>query len=182
MFLFCLLLIHVFSLFISTSAVLFRFIQYITLSLNLSPPHLYLFLQYYRSIFTRSVCAPIIAHPLFFTTLLSEHLLIVSRFCLPARGSLPNGHPPLQLVVLFYNPLFIFTGPYHRSSYTCSQPATGYMAHLINCTSVQPCPTTICSSFSSVCLPTSPLFQFARRSTALLVLNPTSHQHKHTSI
>ena len=65
-----------------------------------------------------------------------------------------------------------FTGRYHRSSYTCSQPATGYTAHLINCTSVQPCPTTTCSSFSSVCLPTSPLFEFARRPTALLVLQP----------
>ena len=75
-----------------------------------------------------------------------------------------------------------FTGPYHRSSYTCSQPATGCTAHLINCTSVQPCSSTTCSSFSSVCLPTSPLFQFARRPTALLVLNPTSQQHKHTSI
>ena len=81
------------------SSLLFRFIQYITLSLNLSPPHLYLFVQYYRFIFTRSVSAPIIAYPLIFTTLLSAHLLIVSRFGLPARVSLPNGHPPLQLVV-----------------------------------------------------------------------------------
>ena len=161
---------------------LFRVIQYITLSLKLSHPHLYLFVQYCRSIFNRSVSAPVIAHPLNFTTLLSAHLLIVSRFGLPARGSLPNGHPPRHLVVLFTTLCLSFTGPYHRSSNTCSQPATGYTAHLINCTSVQPCPTTTGSSFSSDCLPTSPLFQFARRPTALLVLNPTSHQHKHTSI
>ena len=89
--------------------VLFRFIQYITLSLNLSHPHLYLFVQYYRSIFTRSVSAPIITHPLIFTTLLSEQLLIVSRFGLPARGSLPNGHPPLHLVV-FLQP-FVYHSP-----------------------------------------------------------------------
>ena len=161
---------------------IFRFIQYITLSLNLSHPHLYLFVQYYRSIFTRSVSVPIIAHPLIFTTLLSAHLLIVSRFGLPERGSLPNGDPPLHLVDFFTTLCLSRTGPYHRSSYTCSQPATGYTARLIRCTSIQPCPTTTCSSLSSVCLPTSPLFQFARRPTSLLVLNPTSHQHKHTSI
>ena len=85
-------------------------------------------------------------------------------------------------LIIAHRPLSSFPGPYHRSSYTCSQPTTGYTAHLTNCTSVQPCPTTTCSSFSSLCLPTSPLFQFARRPTALLVLNPTSHQHKHTSI
>ena len=109
-FYFVFLLIHVFSLLISTSAVLFRFIQYITLSLNLSLPDLNLFVQYYRSIFTRSVSAPTIAHPLIFTTLLSAHLLNVSRFGLPARGSLPNGHPPLHLVV-FLQPFFIVHRP-----------------------------------------------------------------------
>ena len=85
-------------------------------------------------------------------------------------------------LIIAHRPLLSFTSPYHRSSYTCSQSATGYTAHLINCTSVQPCPTTTCSSFSSVCLPTSPLFQFARRPTAMIFLNSTSHQHKHTSI
>ena len=35
--------------------------------------------------------------PLFVITLLSAHLLIVSRFGLPANGSLPNGRPPLHL-------------------------------------------------------------------------------------
>ena len=66
-------------------------------------------------------------------------------------------------------------------SLTYSQPATGCTALLSTALWVQPCPTTTFSSFSSVCRPTSPPFPFARP-TALLVLNPTSHQHKHTSI
>ena len=88
---------------------------------------------------------------------------------------------PLLFIV---NPL-LFTVhwcPYYRSSYTCRQPATGYTALLSTALWVQPCPTTTFSSFSSVCRPTSSPFPFARRPTALLVLNPTSHQHNiHTS-
>ena len=160
---------------------LFRFIQHITLSQSLPSSFVpfcailsVYFLPFRIGTYYRSSSD--------FHHLVSAHLLIVSRFGLPARGSLPNGHSLLHLVGFFTTLCLSFTGPYHRSSYTCSQPATGYTAHLINCTSVQPCPTTTCSSFSSVCLPTSSLFQFARRPTALLVLNPTSHQHKHTSI
>ena len=124
------LLIHVFSCLSPLAPFLFRFIQYITLSLNLSHPHLYLFVHYYRSIFTRSVSAPIIAHPLIFTTLLSAHLLIVSRFGLPTRGSLPNGHPPLHLVVLvfFFLQPFVYRSPAliiaHRTRVVNPQLAT----------------------------------------------------------
>ena len=89
--------------------------------------------------------------------------------------------------ISFDNPLttlccLSFTDPYYRSSYTCSQLATGYTAYLLTALWVQPCPTTTFSSFSSICRPSSPPFPFARRPTALLVLNPTSHQHKHISI
>ena len=75
-----------------------------------------------------------------------------------------------------------FSDPQYRSSFTCSQPAIGCTSLLLTALSVQSCSTTTFSSFSSVCRPTSPSFQFARRPSALLVLNPTSHQHKHTSI
>ena len=94
---------------------------------------------------------------------------------------------PSYFSISFDNPLttlccLSFTGSYYRSSYTCSQPQTDYMALLSTALSVQPFLTTTFSSFSSVCRPTSPPFPFARRPTALLVLNPTSHQYKNTSI
>ena len=89
--------------------------------------------------------------------------------------------------ISFDNPLTTlcclpFIASHYRSSYTCSQRATGYTALLSTALWVQPCLTTNFSPFSSVCRPISSSFQFARRPTALLVLNPTSHQHKHTSI
>ena len=92
--------------------------------------------------------------------------------------------------ISFQNPLITlcclsFTGPHYRSSYTCSQPATGYTALLSTALWVHPCPTKTFSSFSSVCRPTSPHFPFARRPTALLVptlphINTNIHPSKQT--
>ena len=78
--------------------------------------------------------------------------------------------------VVYRSPALIIA---HRTHVVNPQLATwrSYQLH----SGFNHAPLTTFSSFF-VCRPTSPPFPFSRRPTALPVLNPTSHQHKHTYI
>ena len=81
---------------------------------------------------------------LFFTFRFFLLLYLLVRTCTTfiRAPSCQNFH---YFSISFDNPLttlccLSFTGPYYRSSYTCSQPATGYTALLLTALWVQPCP------------------------------------------